>query len=174
MSLAKLRRAFEALMEFVVVAMLLILAVTVIVGIIYRAAGSPLAWYDEVASVMLAWLTYYGAALAAVKRAHISFPGLVQGMPPALRVPVVLFGELCVFTFFILLAWYGYVILDLLAGDTLVSVPVPVELTQSVIPIGAVLFIVAELLVLPEVIAAARAGRPEPGAEAVEAEGARS
>lgn len=170
MTLAKLRRGFEALMEFVVVLMLLILAVTVIVGIVYRVLGAPLAWYDEVASVMLAWLTYYGAALAAVKRAHISFPGLVQGMPPMVRVPVVLFGELCVFAFFILLAWYGYVILDLLAGDTLVSVPVPVELTQSVIPIGAALYVIAELLVLPEVLAAAWSGQREPGGETVDAE----
>ena len=52
-----------------------------------------LGWYDEGASIMLAWLTYYGAALAALKRAHIGFPGLVNAMPPAVRVPVVLLGE---------------------------------------------------------------------------------
>ena len=36
--------------------------------------GQSLTWYDEVASHLLAWLTFYGAALASVKRAHIGCP----------------------------------------------------------------------------------------------------
>ncbi len=162
MAFAKLRRGFETLMEIVVVGLLLVLAIIVILGIIYRVANNPFTWYDEVASVLLAWLTYYGAALAALKRAHIGFPGLVERFPPAIRLPLALIAESCVLIFFGLLAWYGWIVLGLLAGDTLVSVPIPVELTQSVMPVGAVLFIVAELLVLPDIIRAARTGVPEP------------
>ena len=75
----------------------------------WPAASSsiPLVWYDEGASIMLAWLTYYGAALAALKRAHIGFPGLVNAMPPRWRVPAVWFGEVCVIGFFALLSWFG-------------------------------------------------------------------
>ena len=32
---------------------------------VYRKAGASLTWYDEIASILLAWVTYYGAALAA-------------------------------------------------------------------------------------------------------------
>lgn len=162
MGLSKVRRGFEALMELVVVGLLLLLAAIVILGIIYRIANNPFSWYDEVASVLLAWLTYYGSALAALKRAHIGFPGLVQSFRPAIRLPLVLLAEIFVLSFFALLAWYGWVVLGLLAGDTLVSVPIPVELTQSVMPIGAVLYIIAELLVLPDIIRAAVQGTPEP------------
>jgi hypothetical protein len=43
------------------------------------------------------------------------------------------------------------VVLVVLAGDTLVSLPdVSVQLTQSVIPIGACLFILCEALSLPD------------------------
>ena len=57
------------------------LAVEVTLGIAFRAVGRALSWYDEVASVLLAWLTFYGSALASVKRAHIGCPELVARMP---------------------------------------------------------------------------------------------
>ena len=60
------------------------LAVIVLMGVAARKLGIAMVWYDEVASIALAWLTYYGAALAALKRAHIGFPGLVNAMPPLL------------------------------------------------------------------------------------------
>jgi TRAP-type C4-dicarboxylate transport system permease small subunit len=156
MTMSRVRQGFESLLSIIVVALLLILAVEVMIGVVFRVIGNPLAWYDEVAAVLLAWLSYYGAALAALKRAHIGFPGLVQAMPPALRVPVVLFAEACVFAFFILLAWYGWKVLGILGDQTLVTVDLPVTLTQSVIPIGAILFIIAEALCLPDLLRAAR------------------
>jgi len=64
--------------------------------------------------------------------------------------------EIAVTGFFLLLAWEGARILGELGGETLVTVDIPVRLTQSVIPVGAVLFIVAELLTLPERIREAR------------------
>ena len=60
-------------------------------------------------------------------------------------------GEIVVFAFFIVLAWTGMVVLGVLQGMSLISLPgVPVQFTQSVIPIGATLFIVCEALSLPE------------------------
>ncbi len=127
------------------------LALVVIVGVGFRKAGAALVWYDEVASILLAWLTYYGAALAALKRAHIGFPKLVQSVRPALRRRLVIARELVVVGFFVLVAWAGWQVLQILQGIYLTSLPsVPARLTQSVIPISAVLFIVAELLSLAE------------------------
>ena len=147
-----LRRGLERILELVVILLLSALVAVVVLAVVYRKAGASLVWYDEVASIMLAWLTYYGAALAALKRAHIGFSGLVDAVRPPLRLILVAVGEVCVLTFFVLLAWMGFVVLQVLAGDTLVSLPsVSVQLTQSVIPIGACLFIAAQLLSLPQV-----------------------
>lgn len=152
-----LRTAFERGLTAFVILLLASLAVIVLMGVTYRKLGIPMVWYDEVASIALAWLTYYGAALAALKRAHIGFPGLVNAMPASLRVAAVLFGEAVVIGFFAVLAWYGYQVLVILQGDTLVSLDwVPTQLTQSVIPVGAVLFILAQLFSLPELLAQAR------------------
>ena len=162
MSIERLRSAFERFLEVVVIALMVALAAEVTIGIVYRSIGRSLVWYDEIAVVLLAWLTFYGSALAALKRAHIGFPGLVRSFPPVPRLCAVIFAELCVFTFFILLGWMGYSVLEVLQTDHLVSLPtIQVAWTQSVIPISAVLFIVAEALNLPAVLAAAR-GRGAP------------
>lgn len=160
MTLAACRRGLERLLEAIVVALLVVLTVVVVVGIVYREAGHPLPWYDEVAAVLLAWLTYYGTALAALKRAHISVSGLVQATPPRTRLVLAVVCETCVFAFFILLAVFGWKALEVLAGETLVTVDIPVRLTQSAVPVGALLFLVAEALCLPDVLRAAAAGRP--------------
>lgn len=163
-----LRSALERLLEAAVILLMTSLAGVVVLAVIYRKAGASLVWYDEIASVMLAWLTYYAAALAALKRAHLGFSGLVDALPPALRLLAVLIAESCVFAFFILLAWVGYEVLVVLEGDTLVSLPeVPTQLTQSVIPIGAVLFVIAEALSLPDALR--KANDASPGDRSTEA-----
>lgn len=152
-----LRRAFQRLLTGFVIFQMAALAVVILYAVACRKLGVSLVWYDEVASVQLAWLTYYGAALAALHRAHIGFPGLVNSLKPAWRVPAVWFGEACVIAFFGLLSWFGVQVLLILQGDSLVSLTwVPTAVTQSVIPVGGVLFIIAQLLSLPAVLEQAR------------------
>ena len=152
------RALFERLLETITVFLIISLAVVVVLGVIYRWSGASLSWYDEIASVQLAWLTYYGASLAALKRAHIGVTGLIAVVPPLFRVPLVLLAEAVVIGFFLILAWYGYIVLVVLEGDTLISLPwISTQVTQSVIPISAVLFIIAELLNMPQIMGEASA-----------------
>jgi TRAP-type C4-dicarboxylate transport system permease small subunit len=138
-------------MEYIVIILMITLSLLVIIAVVYRKMHMSLSWYDEVASVMLAWLTYYASALAALTRGHIGFNGLLNAMKPSLRVPVLLIGEALVIIFFILLAWVGWQVLVILEGDSLISLTwVPTRLTQSVIPIGAVLFVIGQLLSFPD------------------------
>jgi len=156
----RLYKVFERLLEYIVIALMIVMTVEVLLGVTYRKLGMSLSWYDEVAEVTLAWLTYYGSALAALKGAHIGFPGLIDALKPKWRVPLVIIGEFFVFAFFIALTWTGVQVLDVLATDTLVSLPeVPVSITQSVIPIGGALFIIAEALRLPHLLRAAHEPR---------------
>ena len=151
-----IRHYYDRILEIVSAALMASLTVILVMGFVFRYIGVSLVWYDEIASIGLCWLTYYGSALAASRGAHIGFPGIVNALPPRLRVSVTLLGEAVTIGFFVLLAVTGYQVLDILAGSTLVSLPsVSQQVTQSVIPITAVLFIIAELLRLPEVLAAA-------------------
>ena len=133
-------------LEITVIAITVALATLVIVGVASRKAGFSLVWYDEVAAILLAWLTYYGAALAALRRAHLGFPNLVRRAPLPTRRALVVFREIAIIGFFALTAWLGVRLMDALGGMFLVSLPwLPAQIVYSAIPIGATLFIVAEL-----------------------------
>ena len=154
---AGLRRGFERTLEGLCIVMMVALAVVVTAGVTFRYLGYALSWYDELASILLAWVTYSGAALGALKRAHIGVPELVRMMPPGARVAAAIFAEACVIAFFAVMAWVGYRVLEVLGGDQLVSLPISVAWAQSVIPVCSALFIVASALSLPEMLRAARA-----------------
>lgn len=150
------------MLEAIVIALMGGLAALVVVGVGFRQAGAALVWYDEVASVFLAWLTYYGAALAALKRSHIGFPKLVESAAPHVRRALYIVQELVVLGFLAAMVWAGWRVARILEGSTLVSLPwVPAQLTQSVIPVGALLFIAAEILTLPARIRSTQVAVPE-------------
>ncbi len=153
------RRFYDRLLEVIAVVMIVAVTAIVILGFSYRWAGASLVWYDEIASISLAWLTYFGAALAAMRGAHLGFAGLVNSFPPALRVAATVFASGVTIFFFVLLAWVGTQLLPIIAGITLVSVPAISQAAVMVaLPIAAALFVIAELLRLPRLIAEARRG----------------
>src|SRR5512137_623465 len=119
MRLESFRQGYERVLEWLVIALMAVLALEVSAGVVFRTAGYSLVWYDEVASILLAWLTFYGSALAAVKRAHIGCPELVALLPPLAKVTVRLVVEVLVIAFFALLGWTGYAVLEVLATDHL-------------------------------------------------------
>jgi len=165
--LEELRWRYERLLEWLVIGLMAVLAVEVTLGVLYRTFGASLVWYDEVASILLAWLTFYGSALAATKRAHIGCPEIVAMLPANVRVGLRVLAELLVIAFFALLGWIGYTILGLLADDHLVSLPsVPVAYVQSVMPISAALIVLAEILAMPLAIAQSRARAVQAGGDA--------
>ncbi|HEX6362416.1 MAG TPA: TRAP transporter small permease subunit, partial [Albitalea sp.] len=100
-----LRQGFERLLEWIVIALVLTLAGVVTAGVAFRYSGYSLVWYDEVATILLAWVTYYGSALAALKRAHLGVPELVAMLPAPARVAAAVVAEVAVVAFFVLLAW---------------------------------------------------------------------
>src|SRR3954467_1489129 len=152
-----LRRTYQRALEWLVIILMASLAVEVTLGVAYRTFGASLVWYDEVASILLAWLTFYGSALAAAKRAHIGCPEVIAMLPATGRIAARLVADALVVAFFILLGWTGYRVLEVLGTDTLVSLPsVPVSWVQSVVPISAALIVLAEVLTLPLAIAQAR------------------
>lgn len=144
----------DQILAAVVMILILGLSLVVVLGFSSRLVGMPLSWTGEIAGVGLAWLTFYGSALAACRGAHIASPSILAIVPPAWRVSITLVATVCTIAFFVLLGWMGLIVIEVLAGSNLVSLPfISQQLTQSAVPIGAALFIVAELLRLPEALA---------------------
>lgn len=143
-------RLLDRTLAVVATALLVALAVIVLYAVGARAAGASPAWYDEVAAILLAWLSLVGAALATLRNAHLNFENLLVGSRPALRIVLFVLVELAFFAVFALVAWYGWRLLEIFGGETLTSLRfVPRALVHAIVPVGAGLTIVARLLVLP-------------------------
>ena len=147
MKLQDFKKKYDKVLEFILFMMMIALATVVILGVSFRWAGHALTWYDEVASMQLAWLTYYGSAYAALKGGHISVPSILKSFPLNIRKPLFFLSKIFVYSFFALLTFYGFKVMALVQGETLTTIDwFPQPLAQSVIPIASILFIVSETL----------------------------
>jgi TRAP-type C4-dicarboxylate transport system permease small subunit len=145
-SLRRFRARYGRLLEWIVIALMVTLAAEVTLGVVFRTIGRSLSWYDELASVLLAWLTFYGSALASVKRSHIGCPEVVEQMPWRWRRAFGILAQILVIAFFTLLGLVGLQILPVLHGESLVSLSwVPISVVHSVIPISSALIVIAEV-----------------------------
>jgi TRAP-type C4-dicarboxylate transport system permease small subunit len=150
----RLRTVYGQFLTLVVSVLMVTLFVEVTLGVIFRTIGQPLVWYDEVASILLAWLTFYGSALASFKRAHIGCPEIIAMCSPRYKRALGIIAQLIVIVFFGILGWYGMVIMPILATDFMSSLPdVSMAVAQSVIPISAVLVLIGEFLALYDLLA---------------------
>ena len=149
------------LLEWFTIGLLLTLAGVVISAVIARKGfNSSFIWYDEVASVLLAWITFFGAAYAALRRRHLGFEGLILSLAKPVRVALFVIGELVVYAVFAVLGYAGWFVLRIFGSETLVSLDwVPLMWTQAVVPIGAGLFILAQLLSTPDAVRRLIAGQ---------------
>lgn len=158
MNLDAMRAGYERALEWLVVVLMAALAGEVTIGVVFRTLGESLEWYDEVAAILLAWLTFYGSALASVKRAHIGCPEVMALLPHKPKVVLRVIAEIVTISFFLLMGWMGYKVLGVLDTDYLISLPsIPVSWVQSVVPISAALIVAAELITLPKVLSNAMA-----------------
>ena len=148
-TLSRINRMLSTVLEWVTIGLMVLLTLIVTLAVIARLMGQSFSWYDEVAAIMLAWITYYGSALAALHRRHIGFDSVLLALPLKMRIAALIIGEAIVMIFFFLMARAGFQVLEVLAGDTLTSLTwVPIQFTQSIIPIGAILFMLSQMLSL--------------------------
>ncbi|MFD1806731.1 TRAP transporter small permease [Pasteurella oralis] len=141
----------KRILTIISVLILSALTIIIIVSIFARFLGKSLYWYDEVSAILLAWLTFYGAALCALNRNHMGFGNFVTSIPIHLRKIIFCITEVLIIGFFSLLAWAGFYVLSIFGDETLTSLDfISLATAQSALPIGCVLFVIAEVLSIPK------------------------
>ena len=137
-------RALEAWAGF----LLVLMVVVVTAGVFYRyALNAALAWYDEFASYLLVWLTFYGAVLATQRDLHIEFDTVVRRMRPGPRRVVEAASGLCILAFHAILFAFGIVLTRSMGAETAISLPwVKMAWVYSVLPISGALMLVFSLI----------------------------
>lgn len=169
-----LARALDRALQGVTVSLLTILAVVVVVAVACRYTGVSLIWYDEVASLLLAWLTFTGMGLAALRNAHLGFNGILYGAAPPVRAALFVVVEITFHASFAAVAWASWAILEIFGTESLTSLPeVPLWVSRAVLPVSAVVIMLARALTTSERWRQLMAGR-DPDSLEIEGEIARA
>ncbi|MGH7810982.1 MAG: TRAP transporter small permease, partial [Candidatus Binatia bacterium] len=135
--MAQFLRRFIDLVECWAMLLLVLMVVLVCLGVFFRyALNSALAWYDEFASYLLVWLTFYGAVAASYHQRHIRFETVMDRLLPRTRNRLEIVAELFVMAFQIVLFYYGWLLTQKMGDETAISLPwVKMGWVYSVLPI---------------------------------------
>jgi TRAP-type C4-dicarboxylate transport system permease small subunit len=142
----QLFRRLIALVEWWAMFLLVLMVVLVCLGVFFRyVLGSSLAWYDEFASYLLVWLTFYGAVVASYHGRHIAFEMVVDRFMRNTRRFVEAGAEVFVLGFQFVLFYYGWLLTQKMGDETAVSlVWVKMGWVYSVLPItGSVMLLIS-------------------------------
>jgi TRAP-type C4-dicarboxylate transport system permease small subunit len=136
-----------ALVEWFSVALLAAMVVVVTWAVFTRyVLNSSLVWYDEFASYLLVWLTFFGAVVADYQRKHINFDLLVNKLGPTARRVADVVGEIAVLGFQWVLFYYGWVLTERMGDETAISLPwIQIAWVSAVLPVAGAMLLVLSL-----------------------------
>jgi TRAP-type C4-dicarboxylate transport system permease small subunit len=157
------RRVID-LVEWWAMFLLVLMVVLVCLGVFFRyVLDASLAWYDEFASYVLVWLTFYGAVAASYHQRHIRFETVMDRLMPRTRKRFEIVAELFVLAFQVVLFYYGWLLTRKMGDETAVSlVWVKMGWVYSVLPIAGGLML---LISLQRLLALVDGSEPRKGTE---------
>jgi TRAP-type C4-dicarboxylate transport system permease small subunit len=135
------------LVEWWAVLLLVLMVVVVALGVFFRyVVNAALVWYDEFASYLLVWLTFYGAVVASYRRRHIGFEIVVEKLGPQMKRTSEFIAESCILGFQIVLCYFGWLLTSKMGDETAVSLAwVKMSWVYSVLPITGGLMLLISL-----------------------------
>jgi TRAP-type C4-dicarboxylate transport system permease small subunit len=79
-------KVIEKVLKTANIVFLVVMTVTILIQVSFRyVLSNPLDWTEEVARLMLVWLTFSGATLIFIKLEHPSIDLFVKIFPPSIR-----------------------------------------------------------------------------------------
>ena len=164
-----MQRFFRRLIDLVewwAVILLILMVAVVCLGVFFRYwLNASLVWYDEFASYLLVWLTFYGAVVASFRRRHIGFEVVVDRLQPNTRRIMDFISEGFVLGFQIVLFYYGWQLVQKMGDESAISLPwIKMGWVYSVLPIAGGLMLVISLMRLVDIASGRKLQRGEDAA----------
>ncbi len=127
-------------LEFALAAIVAALVLIVLWGVASRFLfDAPSWWTEELARLLLIWLTMLGAPVALARHEHLGLEVFVETLDAATRRRLAIFSELVVIVFSLTVLLYGGGILvteTLRAGQSTPALGVPMGYAYLAAPIG--------------------------------------
>lgn len=121
---------------------LLLMVLVVFVGVIFRIAGSPLIWTEEIARWMLVWITFAGASYCFQHGGLISVDYFVRKLFPAKAQKVINIIAMSLMTGFFMVLLYSsckYAMLTIYKAQVYPVTLVPTALIVLALIVGSIL-----------------------------------
>ena len=133
-----------------VVALAAMTAVTTL-QIVCRFFFTALSWSEELSRYLMVWLTFLGASMGVKRGTHIAVTFAVSPLAPRWRQGLALLVQLLALYFFLLVALYGWKLMNLQAFQVSAGLGISMRYVYVSLPVGGLLcavHIVSEILQL--------------------------
>jgi TRAP-type C4-dicarboxylate transport system permease small subunit len=140
------RTFIDRLLRWTLAANLGFMTSLVFVSVFFRyVLNRPLAWSEELASLLFAWLTFVGAYVGFRTRSHIRIDTLTTLLPPPVRRVIRNFVDLCVLVLLALFIWQGFTLTRTTWSLEFPAMEISRGYLYASLPIGACLMVLAIL-----------------------------
>ncbi len=142
--LEKIRKVLVRALEVLVIAMIIVLTLTVLWGVFTRfILGRQAEYTDELARVLLIWVSMIGAALAFGEKAHLGVDFFVSKLDAGARKALSILVQLIVMVLALLVFIYGgWQLSASQMGQILPTMAISRGLVYASIPLGGVLILI--------------------------------
>lgn len=161
-SLDRLEQNLRSGLGVLVAVLLGAISIVCFVEVILRYVfGESLAWYDEFVGYLLVWLTFFGAVLAQSHHQHIGVENLVESASPPVQKALRLIVHALLISIHVVLLVYGTRLVLRFLDETAITLPVPMGVIYSVIPVSAALLLLVEGIHIARLVTTPASGAPE-------------
>lgn len=168
---ASLRKGLTRILQWVVIVLMAVLVLDVIWGVISRYAfGQQAKWSEELARLLLIWVSLFGASVAFGMKAHLGLDYFAEKLhADAKKLNAILGAGIALAFAIIVFLVGGWTLMQktMASGQQMVALPFPMWLKYAALPLSGV-FMVVFLLeqLLERCIQPADAGEEEGGPRA--------
>jgi TRAP-type C4-dicarboxylate transport system permease small subunit len=140
-------RVIHRFLEATLVVLLSSMAMICFVEVVLRyGLGKSFGWYDEFTGYLLVWLTFLGAVAAQQEGRHIGMGGLAERLGPRRRRLAALGTHALMIALHLTLLFYGALLAFRFVSDRAITLPVPMGIIYTVIPLSALLMLGVEVI----------------------------
>ena len=121
--------------EVILFVLMLAMIVTTTAQVLCRMFTQALTWSEELTRFLLVTVSLVGAAVAFYRGSHIAVTFLVEKLPGALRAVLFLVMQLAGVCFFVILARYGWVLMEQEASQMTPALGLSMKLLYGQFPV---------------------------------------
>ncbi len=125
------------------------------------AIGSIVVTADEVPGLLLVWIAFLGAYLAYRREGHIAFDLLAEALPTVWRKALAVANAVLIGGFLVMLLWQSIRMIRVSGATEIETAEIAQGWFMLILPIAALLLMIALLVRLRETLAGKRPGAEE-------------